>query len=360
MKSTFTALRGALLGALALLAVGVAAGASPAAAATYKPAACTVIDTDFDIDDMMAIPLVIGNRYVAAIVTSEGYTMPEAGGAALSRLIAEPGQRQIPLIIGAAIHLPRSEIVATWGQFVLDYRSMMNKAFALLSTMLPPSPQGRNDYAAKVVAAVSDCKSVDILIIGTFTSFNEYSPLIRSKIKNVVIMGKPLRGDTSQKPGNFSFNCEYDMKACKKAFDKRLPGLTYFFVDVPRTKLDEDPVGHQDVVYGPTATMVEALVGRGLPNTLKQALVGTVRDGPLGAAVKGEDYWAIDCCFVAGGKSLLWDQTAALFLLHADIFKKVGGTGGHYEPAVTPEELRTLWTQDTNKAVTYVEKPGKS
>lgn len=349
-----------LFATAALVLAGAAVAVQPAEAAKYQPAACTVIDTDFDIDDMMAIPLVIGNRYVAAIVTSEGYTMPEAGGAALSRLIAEPGQRHIPLIIGAAIHLPRSEIVATWGQFVLDYRSMMNKSFALLSTMLPPSPQGRNDYASKVVAAVADCKSVDILIIGTFTSFNDYSPLIRSKIKNVVIMGKPLRGDTSQKPGNFSFNCEYDMKACKKAFDKRLPGLNYFFVDVPRTKLDEDPVGHQDVVYGPTAKMVEALVGRGLPNTLKQALVGTVRDGPLGAAVKGEDYWAIDCCFVAGGKSLLWDQTAALFLLHADLFRKVGGPGGHYEPQVTPEELRTLWTKATNKAVTYVEKPGRS
>ncbi len=360
MTSTFTALRRALFGTLALVIAGIAAGTAPAGAAPYKPAACTLIDTDFDIDDMMAIPLVLGNRYVAAIVTSEGYTMPEAGGAALSRLIAEPGQRHIPLIIGAAIHLPRKEIVATWGQFVLDYRSMMNKSFALLSTMLPPSPQGRNKYVRQVVDAVADCKSVDVLIIGTFTSFIEYSPKIRSKIKNVVIMGKPLRGDTSQKPGNFSFNCEYDMKACETAFDKQLPGLSYFYVDVPRTKLDDKPLGRQDVVYGPTLPMVEGLASRGLPNTLKQALVGTVRDGPLGAAVKGADYWAIDCCFVAGGKSLLWDQTAALFLLHADLFKKVGGPGGHYEPKVTPEELRKMWTRDTNKAVTYVDKPGKS
>jgi len=35
---------------------------------------CVLIDTDFDIDDMMAIPLVIGHKHVAAIVTSEGYT----------------------------------------------------------------------------------------------------------------------------------------------------------------------------------------------------------------------------------------------------------------------------------------------
>lgn len=354
MSSTFAALGRGLFATLALVLAGAIAGALPAHAVTFKPAACTLIDTDFDIDDMMAIPLVIGNRYVAAIVTSEGYTMPEQGGAALSRLIAEPGQRQIPLIIGAAIHLPRKEIVATWGQFVLDYRSMMNKAFALMATALPPSPQGRNKYAKKVVDALADCKSVDILVIGTFTSFIEYSPLIRSKIKNVVIMGKPLRGDSSQKPGNFSFNCEYDMKACETAFDKQLPGLSYFYVDVPRTKLDDRPLGHQDVVYGPTLPMVEALEARGLPNALKQALVGTVRDGSLGPAVKGADYWAIDCCFAAGGKSLLWDQTAALFLLHPDLYKKVGGPAGHYEPTVSPDALRTLWTKETNKSQQYV------
>jgi hypothetical protein len=90
---------------------------------------------------------------------------------------------------------------------------------------------------------------------------------------------------------------------------------------------------------------------------LKQALLGTVRDGSLGAAVDGADYWAIDCCFRAGGKSLLWDQSAALFLLHPDVYRKVGGAGGHYEPTVTPAGLRTLWTNATNKSVDYVESP---
>ena len=89
---------------------------------TSKTAAvnqCVLIDTDFDIDDMMAIPLVIGNKHVSAIVTSEGYTKPELGAAALSRLIAEPNQRHIPVIIGASTHLDEKKIVSEWGQFVL-------------------------------------------------------------------------------------------------------------------------------------------------------------------------------------------------------------------------------------------------
>lgn len=357
---------GQVLGVLAVVTLPVRAAdlppdpadvASSAVSADLEPAVCTLIDTDFDIDDMMAIPLVIGNRYVAAIITSEGYTLPQDGAAALSRLIAEPGQRSVPVIMGASTHLSPEVIKRDWGQFVLDYRSMMSSAFALMSTALPPSPPAGNNYVMDVVDALADCKSVDILVIGTFSSFINYSPAIRSKIKNVVIMGMPLRGDPTQKPGNFSFNCEYDMKACETAFDKQLPELTFFFVEPKRTELDASPVGHQETVYGPTFGMVEALEPRGLPNTLKQALVGTVRNGSLGTAVEGEDYWAIDCCFKAGGKSLLWDQSAALFLVHPGAFTKVGGSGGHYEPAISPDEFRALWTSSTNAAVTYLRAP---
>lgn len=331
-----------------------AADADANSAAIFTPAACTLIDTDFDIDDMMAIPLVIGGRYVAAIITSEGYTLPQDGAAALARLIAEPEQRHVPVIIGASSHLDPEIIRKDWGQFVLDYRAMMGRAFALMSTPLPPSPPPRNDYVKQVSEAVANCSSVDILVIGTFTSFVNYSPAIRRKIRNVVIMGMPLRGDPTQRPGNFSFNCEYDMKACETVFAGQLPGLAHFYVDPPRGAFDKDPVGHQDKVYGPTLQMVQGLEDRGLPNTLKQALVGTVRNGSLGEAVKGADYWAIDCCFRAGGKSLLWDQTAALFLLHSDVFSKVGG---HYEPNLQPEALRLLWTNATNQALSYVEAP---
>ena len=325
----------------------------PAPSAFLEPAPCTLIDTDFDIDDMMAIPLVIGNRYVAGIITSEGYTLPQDGAAALSRLIAEPGQRPIPVIIGASSHLSSEVILKDWGQFVLDYRSMMGSAFALLSAALPPSAPADNDYVQDVADVLGDCKSVDILVIGTFTSFINYSSAIRSKIKNVVIMGIPPRGDPTQRPGNFSFNCEYDMKACETAFDKQLPQFTYSFVEPKRTVHDATPVGHQDTVYGPTSGMVDALESRGLPNALKQALVGTVRNGSLGAEGEGKDYWAIDCCFKAGGKSLLWDQSAALFLVRPEAFINVGGSAGHYEPALLPDDFRALWTSATNASVTY-------
>jgi hypothetical protein len=72
-----------------LIALGVTScnngGGSNATVATQN--SCVLIDNDYDIDDMMAIPLVIGNTYVAAIIQSEGYTYPESSTPAINQLV---------------------------------------------------------------------------------------------------------------------------------------------------------------------------------------------------------------------------------------------------------------------------------
>lgn len=305
---------------------------------------CVLIDTDFDIDDMMAIPLVIGHKHVAALITSEGYTKPELGAAALSRLIAEPNQRHIPVIIGASTHLEDSRIVSEWGQFVLQYRELMNRLNYFTASAMPPT-QADSNYPAHVLKAVSNCKSVEILIIGTFSSFVNYSPKIESKISKVVIMGKALEGDATQGLGNVSFNCKYDITACKKVFYEQLPKYQYVYVDLPRSNCDNTPntAGCKGKVYGPTLDMVNNLDSKGLPNTLKRILL------------EHPDSWNLDTWpnKIYGGKTLLWDQSAALYMIYPEIFKKVGGPSGHYEAAVSPEEFRAKWTQATNQAITY-------
>ncbi len=341
-RRLFAAALSSLLLAGFLMVPAVPADATPTSSGSGN---CVLIDTDFDIDDMMAIPAVIGNRPVAAIVISEGYTRPKKGAAALSRLVAEPGQRNIPIIVGAGKNRSDASIISKWGEFVLDYRGMMNRLNDFLPVALPPSPSVLPSYKKQVVAAVAGCQTVDILVIGTFTSFVHYSPLIRSKIGEVVIMGKPLRGDKSQRPGNFSFNCEYDMAACRYASNKQLPGLNYAFVDVPRTHCDETPNTGScaGTVYGPTLSMVQSLTSKGLPNALKQVLLNHPSS------------WALDGWETSGfgGKTLLWDQSASLYLLDHSIFKKVGGRGGHYETTLMPDPFRKKWTKFTNKSVVY-------
>ncbi|WP_208948166.1 nucleoside hydrolase [Segnochrobactrum spirostomi] len=317
------------------IAVTFAIFAAPTAKAA--PAAdCTIIDTDFDVDDMMAIPLVIGNRHVAAIVTSEGYTTAEQGASAVSRLIAEPNQRQIPVIIGADSHRSVADIAKNW-PWMVYYRDIMSRVNGLLSAPLMPSRTPAPDYVQEISKRTADCHRIDLLVIGTFSSFVHYSAAIKPKLDRIVIMGKPI-GDPTQKPGKYSFNCGYDLPACKTA-TAELAGLKAFWVDIPRGT--EPP-------YSPSLAMVEGLRGDGLPGALKAALfadrhtwdpakVGIENGGP-------------------GGKALMWDQSAAVFLLHPDMFAPVGG---HYEPykggshAQSVATLLRVWTTDTNKAVTY-------
>jgi hypothetical protein len=304
----------------------------------------------------MAIPLVIGLRHVAAIVVTEGVVKADIGAAALARVIAEPQQRQLPVIIGATTQVPDEVIDRQWGHFLPDSRRMMHRGLGLGLPELPPHVPAGASTAQQVQQVLTPCQQVDVLLIGPFSSFVGYSPLIRQKIGQVVIMGKPYPGDGPGAPTKLPFNCSYDLAACRQADAEQLPTLRHAFVDVPRSPLDgatASPRGHEQTVYGPTLTMVQGLATTGLPNTLRQALLGQVPAGSLGEAVPGADYWAIDCCLRRSGKSLMWDSMAALYLVHPALFSRVGGPYGHFETHLPPEGIRQVWTQATNRAVVF-------
>ncbi|MCV7263936.1 hypothetical protein [Mycolicibacterium poriferae] len=126
-------------------AVFFAAGPATAQAPAPEPSAgsCVLIDTDFDIDDMMTIPTVIGARHVAAVVATEGYTVPALGAPAVEHLIDHPGQRAIPVIVGAATERSEADIAATFGDYVLDYRALMSRVNNALPAALPPAAPRR-------------------------------------------------------------------------------------------------------------------------------------------------------------------------------------------------------------------------
>ncbi|MBM4360974.1 MAG: nucleoside hydrolase, partial [Deltaproteobacteria bacterium] len=331
--------------ALALAALTACGGSSedPTAPPTLEPS-CAIVDTDFDIDDMMAIPLVIGNQHVAALVVSEGYAKADLGAAALSRLVTTVGQRAIPVVVGEATNLSDSTIVSEWGDFVLQYRDLMHRLNDSLPAPLPPPPDA-GDYVARVGESVASCQSVDVLVIGTFSSFVNYAPALREKLGKVVVMGKPFEGDTTQPAMKHSFNCKYDIAACEKVRKEQLPGLDYAYVDVRRSDCDATPNadGCLGKVYGPNGTMVKGLVAEGLPGTLRTVLLGN------------PDSWNIDNWPNAtyGGRSLLWDQSAALYLVNPDLFEMVEGNGGHFETTSSPDAYRQAWTDATNAAATF-------
>jgi inosine-uridine nucleoside N-ribohydrolase len=369
----------------------VSCGGGTATPATIN--SCVLIDNDYDIDDMQAIPLVIGNKYVAAIIQSEGYTLPEEGAAAIAQLVNnlpdQPNQRKIPIIVGGKQGANGNQNLSTW-PWLPFFRSMMNLSNGLLSSTPTPAPSD-SAYVNKIVNSVANCQSVSILIIGTYTSFINYIDSIRAKIDRIVIMGQSI-GDNSRTPGRNSFNCSYDLPACQTAM-VQLEGLNTFFVDIPRDDGNEPGLPRNACLglnpspncYNPSYEMVAGnggsggLGNAGLPGRLKQALLNQtpcdnlytpgmpeIPSAPQ-STCSGLSTWVpANVAAGPGGEMLLWDQTAAIFLINPDIFSlyyppnnpSIGGK--HYEPTLvnnshqeTVIRLRSLWTQYTNSSVNF-------
>lgn len=339
--------------------------------------ACVVIDNDYDIDDMMALPMVVANKSVAAVVQSEGYSLPEVSAPAVARLINAPSAfangRAVPVIVGSRASQPVDLAKWPWLTF---FRNMMASSNGFLPS--PPVPaQPDPEYPVKVQQTVSHCQSVSVLIVGTYSSFVNYSPMIRHKIDKVVIMGKPMARHARPRDKQ-SFNCAYDLQACREAM-VQLQGLSAFFVDIPRVEGCDGPAPPLASCYSPTLDMVQGqdgqggLLDEGLPGRLKKALINDFDCHAVftpgmpavpGTACTSRSTWVpTEVMAGPGGKMLFWDQTAALFLLYPDLFalnteSAVNQFPGHFEPrlvngshAQTIQRLRTLWTESTNRGL---------
>jgi inosine-uridine nucleoside N-ribohydrolase len=301
---------------------------------------CVLIDTDYDIDDMMAIPLVIGNKHVAGIITTEGYTYPTSATAALQKQIPQEGERGIPIIVGSGYSQGGHRDISAW-PWIPYYRNIMNRINGLLPEAVMPALENPN-YIQDILSATSHCGKVDVLVIGAFSSFVNYSPRLKEKINSVVITGRPLFPSRYSKNGSkiYSFNCEYDMPACQTSFIQ-LKDMNTIWVDVPR--LDSEPE------YSPSLKMVEGLAPRGLPNSLKMSLLSNLHSWEP-EQVKIENGGP-------GGIALMWDQSTALYLTNPEIYSQKfasGKDGAYHVPdKVTPAQLNQLWTNMTNKAVNF-------
>lgn len=360
-----------LVAAVAVVAVGMAFPlAIPSSADTQTSASCVIIDNDFDIDDFMAIPLVVGSKNVASIVQTEGYTVPAAAAPVADHLVnasgTKNGQFPIPVIVGAS-QTPSPELEEwPWMGF---FRSMMNRGNGLLAAQPKPWKTDHN-FSAEVAASVNHCEHVSILVLGPFTSFNQYLPKIRAKVNQVVVMGQPI-GDESRTPGRESFNCAFDFPACQNAAP-HLAKLNTAYVDIPRFPDCRDATNPPSHCYAPSFQMVAGLTSQGVAGRLRKGLINKITCSHFyttpesqGHACNSLATWEPAAVALGpGGESLLWDQTAALFLVRPEYFSlyypqddpDMGGK--HYEPTLvngsheqTVDRLRKLWTRYTNKAV---------
>lgn len=277
---------------------------------------CVIIDTDFDIDDMMAVPMVVAKARVVAIVSTEGATRAAFGASALARLLAQPGHTATPVIVGASAPADRTYRAPPW---LAKTRATMEHMNDFQSVTAPPRALD-HPFEDDVLKAAEGCAHVTVLVIDPWTSFVRYAPRLSGRIDRVVAQGRPAYSVEDGDNTNM-FNCAYDLQSCKSALPI-LKSLSTAWVDIPRGK----------ALYNPTERMVGALRTDGISGSLRAALFAN------------EETW-VPTADVGYGKSLLWDQLTALYLLEPDHFHRVGA---HMEPDLDPDEVRRAWIENVN------------
>lgn len=270
--------------------------------------ACVLVDTDAALDDLRAIAALIRNGRVVGVVATEGIASSAKGAMAISHLLAAANVRPgVAVIVGAASPAPSRE---SW---LPEARANAERLNGFLAEAVP-LPESARALEEEVERLVADCGEVRVVVLGPWTSFVRYRPRLAARLRQVVTQGLPL-ADVPQgrSPG---FNCRYDLAACRQINESLRPAGLVVWVDVPRGVTPP---------YAPTTEMFGQLTPAGLPGTVRALFLGN----PGG--------WK---------DTLMWDDSAVLYLLHPEAF---GPKGAHVEPVVSTDEIRRLWLQATNR-----------
>jgi hypothetical protein len=273
--------------ALAVGWMGVGAADQPAA----EQRACLIVDTDVGVDDDRAVAVVLPAREVRAVVVTEGIAGVRGGATAMSMFLAARGATP-PVIPGLASENPPAY---DWLPAARAGAERMNN---FLHAAVPFG--GDSDRLVRDVrAATRGCGRVEALVLGPWTSYQRYAPVLGENLR-VVASGRSF---AENNPDNF--NCEYDISACRAA--TAALNRAAVFVDLPPTP-----------AYDPTEAMVARFERAGMPGLLRAALLAD------------PSQWL---------GTRLWDDAAALYLIAPRNFARVGG---HVEPAVPQERFRDL------------------
>ena len=262
---------------------------------------CLVVDTDVATDDFRAFAMLFPYRDLRAVVVTEGISSVPLGSTAIALFLAS-GQSLAPVIPGLAAAAPP---VYDWLPGARDAAERIN---GLLKVSVPFA--GSPDKLKLSLAdALKGCFRIDVLVLGPWSSFVQYAPMLRPFIRRVVASGRPPSENNAD-----NFNCVYDQPACDKAGKLLRVTRNAVWVDLPA----------DGVSYPPTQEMVDQLTGTGMPGLLRAAL-------------------NVDPSQWLGTR--LWDDTAALYVLAPEHFRL---NGAHFEPTIDEATLSAEWVKAIN------------
>lgn len=295
--------------ALLSLAFFLGSASTPLTAAAgdhpEQRADCLVVDTDAGLDDYRAIGALLPGRDVTAVVVTEGISSVPGGATATSMFLGS-GRETPPVIAGYASPTPPDY------DWLPAARAGAERLNYFLGSSVPYAGEPA-DLRRELSAAVRGCHTVDVLVLGPWTSFNSYAKVLGHRLGDVVVSGLPIAENHVD-----NFNCEYDLAACRAAKGALSHARSAVWVDLP-------PSSGEDLTYDPTEEMVGRFEQAGLPGVLRAAMLQTPAE------------WV--------GFTRLWDDAATLYLLDRRLFAR---QGKHVEPKIGEDRFRELLIRATN------------
>jgi inosine-uridine nucleoside N-ribohydrolase len=264
---------------------------------------CLIVDTDVATDDFRAFAVLFPQRGLRAVVVTEGIASVPRASSAIALFLAS-GQSLAPVIPGLASSSPPAY------EWLPAARAAAERINGLLAQSVA-SAASPNKLKRSLSAALRGCRRVDVLVLGPWSSFIEYAPMLRPLIRRVIASGRPL---AENNPDNF--NCVYDQPACEQAdaLLRQIPESVW--VDLPA----------DGASYPPTQEMIDQLALAGMPGLLRAALNAD------------PSQWL---------GTRLWDDTAALYMLAPEHFRS---NGAHFEPFIDEQTLRRELIRAMNAA----------
>lgn len=198
--------------------------------ATSDPAAgsrAVIVDTDADIDDLMAITFLLNERSVdvlAITVEANGFSSQWAGVSLVMRLTQRYGVPDLPVAFGA--RYSETQLNAEWGLQPnnLPAPSLINGSDTFLTEFVPtpfnprsPSPLSASQLIIKALKEADG--RVDILALGSFTNLAEAlhrdSDVFLNKVGTIYVSGggyHPLEGAAAAQVDSGSSGFPYTAK----------------------------------------------------------------------------------------------------------------------------------------------------
>lgn len=257
-----------------------------------------LIDTDFNVDDWMAIALLLGSPSVSILgvtVTGTGMIHLTPGVTNALNFLATCGQQQIPVATGASAPLNFSNV------YPASARTLADTAFGITLATNPNPPQPAAAWDFLYDTAKAQGGGVTLLAIGGMTNvammFNAY-PDAAKYFSEIVIMG----GAIDPKLGNVNgFNPDYSNTVAEwNMFVDPLAAQIVFQAGVPITLVPIDASADVPLDLPTFAKFVMQANPDSIATLLIKALT-TQMD------------------FIASGGFDFWDPLAAAYIVNSDV-----------------------------------------